>query len=311
MNPNLFIRFKGIDRDHDSEIDLAELGESLIGFDSLFRSFGELMRVDGQLEIKATATKEGSVIVDLIVWLQQGAIPFESIDDFLNLLKIAGDPAWHDAVNFFNSLDGAHKTLNDWVAKYPLDFAAFAYLLGKAFEKLLKKARKNKDKPDYSDPDLPRRIAEELHKLIKHHGFRKALKPIVEDKARSIEVSSDRAFTLPAKVDQENFQDYLAEDAQILPHLENGTTHTLKGEVTSLKGTRGDSLTFHTRHGKETFNLDVLPAEGASSKAYRQFYQETVQIEAMVIRDSLYKKPKLRLQKIDLNQSELSLEKME
>jgi hypothetical protein len=131
MNPNLFIRFKGIDRDHDSEIDLAELGESLIGFDSLFRSFGELMRVDGQLEIKATATKEGSVIVDLIVWLQQGAIPFESIDDFLNLLKIAGDPAWHDAVNFFNSLDGAHKTLNDWVAKYPLDFAAFAYLLGK------------------------------------------------------------------------------------------------------------------------------------------------------------------------------------
>jgi hypothetical protein len=260
MNPNLFIRFKGIDRAHDSEIDLAELGESLIGFDSLFKNFGEILRVEEQLEIKVTATKEGSVIVELVIWLQQGIIPFDSIDDFLNLLKIAGDPAWHGAVKFFNSLDGAHKTLNDLVAKYPLDFAAFAYLLGKAFEKLLKKARKNKDRPDYTDQDLPKRIAEELHKLIKHHAFRKALKPIVEDKAQSIEVSSDRNFTLPAKVDQENFQDYLAEDAQILPHLENGTTHTLKGEVTSLKGTRGDSLTFHTQHVKETFNLDVLPA---------------------------------------------------
>lgn len=308
MNPNLFIRFKGIDREHDSEVDLAELGESLMGFDSLFRNFGEIIRVEGQLEIKATATKEGSVIVDLVARLQHGTIPFESIDNYLNFLKIAGDSTWHEAVKFFNSIDGAHKTLNDWVAKYPLDFAAFAYLLGKAFEKLLKKAKKNKNKPDYSDSELPRHIADELHKLIKHHAFRKVLKPIVEDKAQSIEISSDRNFTLPAKIDQENFQDYLAEDAQILPHLENGTTHTLKGEVTSLKGTRGDSLTFHMRHGKETFNLDALPGEGLTSKAYRQFYQETVQIVATVIRDSFYKKPKLRIQKIELNQSELKLE---
>jgi hypothetical protein len=50
--------------------------------------------------------------------------------------------------------------------------------------------------------------------------------------------------------------------------------------------------------------------EGSKSKAYRQFYQETVQIEATVIRDSLYKKPKLRIQKIGLDQSELNLEKL-
>src|ERR1017187_4044369 len=199
MNPNLFIRFKGIHADHDSDVDLAELGESLVGFDALFREFVGVMRVEGQLEIKATATREGSIIVDLVIWLQHEAAsyPFHSIDDLINFLKLAGDPLWHDAVKFFNSFEGAHKSVNDWVSKYPLDFAAFGYLLGKAIEKLLKKARKNKDKPDYSDPDLPKRIAEELHKLIKQHAFRKALKPIVEDKAQSIEVSTNRTFSSP------------------------------------------------------------------------------------------------------------------
>jgi len=62
MNPNLFIRFKGIDPKNDSAVDLAELGESLTGFDSLFKSFGEILRINDTLEIKATATKEGCSI---------------------------------------------------------------------------------------------------------------------------------------------------------------------------------------------------------------------------------------------------------
>jgi len=309
MNPNLFIRFKGIDHDNDSAVDLAELGESLTGFDSLLKSFGEILRISDTLEIKATATEEGSIIVDLLVSLQSqtnGVIPFDSIDDFLNFLKLTGSPAWHHAVEFFNSIEGAHKTLNEYAEKNPADFWVTTLLIVEAFKRLLAKARKNKEKPDYNDKELPKRIAEELHKLIKHHGFKKALKPIVEDKAQSIELSTDRSFKESAKVDQENFQDLLAEDEQVLPDLENGTTHTLKGDVTSLKGTRGDSLTFHIRHGKETVNLDVLPPEGATSKAYRQFYQESVEIVGTIIRDSLYKKPKVRIQQITLNQGELT-----
>jgi hypothetical protein len=311
MNPNLFIRFKGIDAEHDSEVDLAELGESLVGFDSLFKEFANILRIEGQLEIKATASHEGSIIVDVVARLHDvsAALPFDSVKDFLEILKLAGDPLWKEAVNFFNSMEGAHKTLNDWAVQNPFDVAALSILLVEAIKALLKKARKNKEKPDYSDPELSKRIAEELHKLIKHHGFKKALKPIVEDKAQSIEVDTDRKFKSSAKIDQENFQDYLAEDEQILPHLENGKTCSLVGKVTSLKGTRGDSLTFHLRHGKDDFNLDVLPAEGATSKAYRQFYQEMVQIKATVLRDSLYKKPKLKLHEISLNQSELKMDK--
>ena len=47
MKANLFIRFKGIDHDNDSAVDLAELGESLTGFDSVFKSFAEILGAMG------------------------------------------------------------------------------------------------------------------------------------------------------------------------------------------------------------------------------------------------------------------------
>lgn len=312
MRANLFIRFKGIDPDNDSAVDLAELGESLMGFDSLFKSFAEILRINDTLEIKATATSEGSIIVDLLVSLQShphGIIPFASIGDFLVFLKLTGSPAWHQAVEFFNSIEGAHRTINEYAEKNPADFWAITLLIVEAFKKLLEKAGKCKEKPDYTDEELNKRIAFELHRLIKRHGFKKALKPIVEDKVQSIEVSTERIFKKSTQMDQKNFQDFLAEDEQMLPHLENGTVHTLKGEVTSLKGTRGDSLTFHYRHGNEIYNLDALPAEGMTSKNYREFYQESVEIVGTIIRDSLYKKPKVRIQQIALNQGELKFPK--
>jgi hypothetical protein len=93
LDANLFIRFKGIDRDNDSAVGLAELGESLMGFDALFKSYAEILRINDTIEIKATSTKEGSIIVDLLVSLQShsnGIIPFSSIDDFLVFLKLVG-----------------------------------------------------------------------------------------------------------------------------------------------------------------------------------------------------------------------------
>ena len=95
MKANLFIRFKGIDHDNDSAVDLAELGESLTGFDSVFKSFAEILRIEGGVEVKATATEKGSIIVDLLISLQSphGTIPFESISDFIAFLKLTGSPA--------------------------------------------------------------------------------------------------------------------------------------------------------------------------------------------------------------------------
>jgi hypothetical protein len=79
----------------------------------------------------------------------------------------------------------------------------------------------------------------------------------------------------------------------------------LVGKITSLRGTRGDTMTFHLEHDGKTFNLDTAPPAGSTSKAFTAFYQEEVTIEAWIARDSLYKKPRLKLANIELVQPEL------
>jgi hypothetical protein len=46
-----------------------------------------------------------------------------------------------------------------------------------------------------------------------------------------------------------------------------------------------------------------------TSKSYRQFYKESVEITGTIIRESLYKKPKIRIQEIGLDQAELDFSK--
>ena len=155
--------------------------------------------------------------------------------------------------------------------------------------------------------ELPKRVQLGLQKLIKKKGFKKALLPMTENKAALIELSDEPEFKEPARVDQSNLSDYLADDDTILPHLIDGHSYDLHGTVTSLKATRGDRLTLQIKYEGEDHNLDALPARGLTSKQYIQYYQEDVQVHAEVMRTSLYRKPKLRIQRIQKAQLELGL----
>jgi hypothetical protein len=168
-------------------------------------------------------------------------------------------------------------------------------------------AKKNKTEPCLDCEEIPQRVAYELNRLIqKKRGFKRALKPLIEDRASSIEISSDRKFNKTRTlINQNNFHEYLGEEEQILPHLENGETFSFVGEITSLKSTRGDSLTFKYIYKNKAFNLDLLPPDGTSTKAYTDYYKENVIVGAEVIRESMYKKPKLKLQSIYFHQKKL------
>ena len=135
--------------------------------------------------------------------------------------------------------------------------------------------------------------------------FQVPLKPLIEDKAASIEVSAERKFKNPVSINQNNFEKYLGEEEKILPHLENGDIHSLRGEIRSLKSTRGDSLTFRYIYKNKRYNMDLFPPDGVSTKQYIAYYKEKVLVEAEVIRISFYKKPKLKLQSIDFSQKKL------
>ena len=68
------------------------------------------------------------------------------------------------------------------------------------------------------------------------------------------------------KIDQTNVDDLLGKEDEILPELRDGILCHLKGEITSLKSTRGDSLTFHLEQKDKAFNLDLLPPKGKTTK---------------------------------------------
>ena len=310
MNPTLYLKFTGSDPQADSNISLAELGESLQGFDALFKEFASIVRMEIEPEVQATGHREGSFVVDVAAWWKDSSdsLPFHSIDDFLTFLKLAKDPLAQEVQAFINSALETKKTLNDWVSANPIDTGVLTYLFGKVVQRLMKYAGPCKRLLRTDVRELPKRIQLALHKLIKKKGFKKALKPITENKVDVIEVSAEPTFADSAKVDQSNLGDYLADDDTILPHLEDGNTYPLTGIITSLKATRGDQVTIQISHEGEEHNLDAKPALGLTSKNYIKFYQEKVNITADVMRTSLYKKPKLRMITIELQQPELGLE---
>ena len=66
-------------------------------------------------------------------------------------------------------------------------------------------------------------------------------------------------------------------------------------------------MTFHLEHNGKVYNLNTFPETGKTSKDYTNFYQEDVVILAWIARESLYKKPRLKLSGVELMQPELPL----
>jgi len=54
MKSNLFIKYRGIDLENDSEIDLATLGNSIIGFDEVIKEILKISKIKGNISVSAT-----------------------------------------------------------------------------------------------------------------------------------------------------------------------------------------------------------------------------------------------------------------
>ncbi|MGJ8678402.1 MAG: hypothetical protein ACSHX0_12865 [Akkermansiaceae bacterium] len=296
MSEHYYLRYTPVEGAPQNEVDLRTLGQSLIGFSRISSEFTKILRIRGEIRFSATTFKDGSVIVDTLVELQKGGDAlFSSAQDYFDLLQLSSRDAWAKATSALSVLKDGYEDLEDYFAKHPIQLG----LVLIAVTKLVEKAGRQKNKPQLDDEELPARIAQELHALLKTKTFKNFLEPITQDQVQSIEVSSDKDFKESSKIDEKNFQDYLPEDEQILPHLLPNSTHELEGDITSMKSTRGDSLTFHYESGGKGYNLDLLPEHGKSTKIYTSFYKERVITVATVIRKSMYQKPKLRIEEIN------------
>jgi len=292
--------------ENDSEIPLSDLGKSLASFEKLVGDLVKICRINGDVVVTATVSREGSHIVDTLVYINGtiGQLPFDSPEYLIQFLKLIGDDSWQKVSEYFNDLNNIREGLNSYFSEHPVDFA----FLSGAIVYLIKKAREQKLTPLPEDKELPKRIAKELYGLIKRNGFKGFISPIINETAGEIEISPAQDFRVGcAKINETNFEDYLTEANEILPDFVNGVEIVLEGEITSLKSTRGDSLTFQYIDSGTVYNLDLFPPNGKNTKNYVKFYKEKVRVTASVERVSMYKKPKLHLINIEQIQTSLDL----
>jgi hypothetical protein len=304
MQTEFFIKYNGLPEYDNSNIDLGDLGKSLVAFDSLIKDLSHIFRVQTEIEIYATSHREGSHIVDLVFRVHESfkSLPIDSPEHLIEFLKIASDQLAGEAIEFFNDIKDLHKTVNDYGSKYPVNITLFALLIPWIFQ-IVRKQRKNALP---ADQKISERIARELFKIIHKNKFGEFIKPIINESSKAIELSPDRNFERAVtKIDESNFEDYLGKDTEILPELKDGNNYKLSGEITSLKSTRGDSLTFHYINKEKGYNLDLFPPTGKTTKEYTPYYKENVEVDVTVERYSFFKKPKLHLIDISFKQHQL------
>ena len=307
MQPNFFIKYRGIDEQNDSQVDLVALGESIVGFDAVIREIFRISKIKGDISINASKTREGSLIVDIVITLADiiDKIPFEKVPELLDFLRVVSQEAFDKANDFFNEIGQAHRTLNDYFAKNPMDWslvtAFVAYMVGKA--------SKQKKVPNIDD--LPKYYAIALHKMIKAKKFKKALKPFIENEVSSISVSSDKKFT-PQKtfeINSENFENYLSENEEkVLPDYEDGKSYIFTGTIVGIQCSHGDSMKIRI-YGFPRKYRDIVayPPADRSTENYRSFYgkDKNIVLKAIIERTSMYQKPRLHIQEMSLQNEPL------
>jgi hypothetical protein len=311
MQSNFFIKYRGTDKQDDSQVDLVALGESIIGFDTVIREVFKVSKIKGDISVSASKTSEGSLVVDVVIALAEASkhIPFENIVDFLNFLCVVNQEVYTQANDFFNALGEAHESINEFAREYPATYDLVKTGITLFIGILIGRAGKHKKSPNLDD--LPKPYAMALHKMIKTKKFKKALKPFIENEVVSISVSSDKKFTpqKTAEINSDNFENYLSEDEEkVLPDYENGKSYIFTGTIVGIQCSHGDSMKIRI-YGFPRKYRDIVayPPMEKTTENYRSFYgkDKNIVLKAMVERKSMYQKPRLHIQEMNLQNEPL------
>ncbi|MBN1638428.1 MAG: hypothetical protein JW866_05650 [Ignavibacteriales bacterium] len=306
MKPNFFIKYHGPDDTNDSEIDLVALGESIVGFDRVIKDIFYISKINGDISVSASKTQKGSLVIDIVIAVGNlgSSIPFDKIIDFLNFLKVVDQEVWAQANTFFGQMSHAHDDINEFARQYPATYDLVKSGITLFIGILIGRAGKHKKCPDLDD--LPKKYAIGLHKMIKQRKFKKAFKPFIENEVTSIEVSYKEDFIFKSTIDVNNFDTYLSEGEEILPQFTNGETYNIVGKIVGMQCSRGDSMNVKLKiKNRKYITLVALPPEGKTTKDYDDFYGQDVIIKAVIQRDSLYQKPRIFVESMELQQQRL------
>jgi hypothetical protein len=289
--------------------DLSLVGESFMGFDSLLTEILDIAHLTDRVKVRPTDIRHGSIILDS-VFVIVDILPFLKVEDFLEFLKLADASLIPAANDFFSKTGNVEKNVNDFLNQYP-GRQLLIELLGGFIIMVLWEARQAKKRTaNVSNfPGSPRQL-NRINKLVSKGRFKRALKPITQGKTSEIKVIPLRNTDKPKVVfNESNIENYLPDDAQILPEMLNGSYVELTGYLVTLQSSHGDEMKLKIDNIDQSNNLLVgHPEHGVDTQEYAHLYKKHVCIKAEVIRQNLYKRPELTVFELQELQQSLDIQ---
>lgn len=304
MKDSLLIEYK---YDPNDGFDLKLVGESFVGFDALLKDILDTAHLKDKVEIKPIRIEHGSIDLYNALTIIDTS-PFNNVQDFLDFLKLAGPDLLHQANNFFSTANEVRKTVNDYFKEYPADVQLETLIINYIVTHMLVARKLKKNSSSITDKDGTPKQINSMRRMIFSGRYKRALMPIAEGKTTSITLRSVDDKSKPkATFTESNIEDYLPDEAQILPEFINGEKVTLTGQLLNLQSAKGDEVKLRIDNIDRNNNLLVgFPAHGADTKDYVHLYKKRVHIEAEIYRKTLYKRPELVI--LEMTESQQQIE---
>jgi hypothetical protein len=281
-----------------------------MGFDAVLKELLNIAQIDESVQIKTSRVERGSIeVVNALILID--AMPFKSVDVFLEFLRIAAPELLNDANTFFSVLKDGHRSVNDYFAQNPVDQTVteriveliVTYLVSSlVVSRKLKKSQIIPVDSKASDRQISR-----LRKMISTGKYRRALKPITEGSTSSIKVATlSVGRKSSVTISETNVGDYLPDDSMILPEYQNGQKVHLTGELQSLQSTHGDTMKIRV-NGIDPKNslLIATPSDGVNIEDYAGYFKKQVIFDAEIFRKTMFKRPELIVEDMSLAQTVL------
>lgn len=290
--------------------DMAVIGESMMGFNSLLKDFYKACGIDGELQVKTSEVKQGSVIItgQLIAEITTQLIANPEL--FLEALKQVDIDLWQQLSDFLSAVNNVDKTINDFFRERQFTSAVVSSIVGGVPSGLLVWWLAAKMERKKADKNISK-LEQKIESLKKSKKFNRALKPLQENGYNSVTYVAQTVANQQKQVtiSDNDLDAILPEDDKILPEYENGNRFSATGEVKSLSSARGErvGITFHNlKFGSRTYT--AFPEDGHTSANYRNLYGEAVTGEFEVYRKSMFKVPEFKIVSLERMQTELSIE---
>lgn len=289
--------------------DMSVIGESMMGFSSLLKDFHKTCGIDGELQVKTSEVRQGSVIItgQLIVELTTQLISNQDL--FLEAMKQVDVNLWKQTSDFLSTIGNTDKTINDFFKERQFTSSVVSNIVGGVCAGVLVWWLTTRKERKVTDNRLSK-LELKIEALRKGRKFNKALKPLQENGYDSVTYIAQTVANQQKQVtiSDRDLGYILPEDDKILTEYENGVRFSDTGEVISLSSARGERVGIRFTNQKfEGRTYTAFPDDDHTSVSYRNLYGEVVTGEFEVYRKSMFKVPEFKILSLEKLQTELEI----